>query len=831
METELLEKKLTPMMEQWHQCKEQAKGALLLFRLGDFYEAFEEDAKIVADALELTLTHRQGIPMSGIPWHTSEGYIDRLVSKGFRVAVAEQMEDPRETKGIVKRQITRFVTPGTLIQSALLGEKTNNFLSALTQVGAFFGLASIDVSTGEFKVIECEDEKEMLNELSRLRPAELLVGKKFKQKYTKLFSEIDLLLHPLVTVLDDWAFDHKSANEILTAHFKVLHLEGFGLAGMVAAINAAGGLLSYLKEDLALPTQHIRTLQPYTLHSCLSIDRLSQRNLELTESVHQEGRKGTLLNLIDFTMTPMGGRLLTKWIKAPLLNPVEIKKRQDAIEELLLAQDRLTSLQRHLSQIRDLERLMMRISSGYASAKDLVSLRFSLEALPAIRDLSNSFSSLLLISLKEKLIDLSSLSLQLKNALVEDPPLRLSDGYIFKEGYHPQLDELRLLTHHGKEWIARYQLKLREETGIKTLKVNYNKVFGYYIEVSKGQAAHMPVSFHRRQTLVNAERFISPELKEYETKVLSAEEKMLALETELFHALRLSLIDHRETILSIAKALGDLDALQSLAESALRYRFKRPEIDESGLLHIVEGRHPVVESALPQGLFIPNDTHLDRKGDQLMIITGPNMAGKSTYIRQVALIVILAQMGSFVPAKQAHIGIVDRIFTRIGATDDLLRGQSTFMVEMNETAQILNNATDRSLVILDEIGRGTSTYDGVAIAWAVAEYLLVTEGKKARTLFATHFCELTQLEKIHTHAFNMHVTVQEHQDDILFLHKMAKGGTDRSYGIHVARLAGVPVAAILRAQQVLQQLESSGKKEKFNRKDDGTPKEKQLLLF
>lgn len=837
METDSLEKtqspKLTPMMEQWHDCKKTAKEALLLFRLGDFYEAFYEDAETLARDLDLTLTQRHGIPMSGIPWHTSENYIDRLVAKGHRVAVAEQMEDPKETKGIVKRQVTRFVTPGTVVTSSLLSEKKNNYLACLTQVGAVFSIASLDVTTGEFKVLETEEQKEILNEICRLKPSECLVSKKFKEKYPKLFKEIDLLYHPLLSTIEEWTFDHKMACHSLKEQFKVLHLDGFGLKGMVAAINAAGALMSYVKEELSLPTEHIREIKPYSIADCLSIDRISQQNLELVDPLHGNSRTLTLLGVIDHTLTPMGGRLLEHWIQTPLLSVKEIFQRQDAVEAFL--QDFMThqALRTRFNRVRDLERLMMKISSGYASPRDLIALRFSLEQIPSIKEILRKVGSVLLFECNQALVDLSDIVEHIKIALVDEPPARALDGNLFKEGFHPPLDELRSLARHGKDWIARYQTALRDQTGIKTLKVNFNKIFGYYIEVSKGQASAVPPSFQRKQTLVNSERFTTLELTTYETKVLSAEEKYHCLEMELFHALRNRIAEQGPLIQSVAKALATIDGLQSLAEVARLKHYCRPSVDSSHSLEIMEGRHPVIETILPKESFIPNDTLLDAENQRLMVITGPNMAGKSTYIRQVALIVILAQIGSFVPAKKAHIGIVDKIFTRIGASDDLARGQSTFMVEMSETANILNNATDRSLVILDEIGRGTSTYDGVSIAWAVAEYLLTAEGRQAKTLFATHYWELTSLETSVPGAVNYHAAVQEWNEEIVFLHKIIKGGADKSYGIHVARLAGLPFTVVARAQNILQQLEQgNGRKEKIPGKKDGfKPKEKQLLLF
>nr|NGX46395.1 DNA mismatch repair protein MutS [Chlamydiota bacterium] len=792
--------------------------------MGDCSDAFYEDAAIIAKDLGLTLTKRQGIPMSGVPWHAGEGYIDKLVAKGHRVAIAEQVEDPKLAKGLVKREVTRFITPGTLVNSSLLSEKSNNYIVAVDQVGAVFGVAALDVTTGEFKVTEVEGERELKSEIYRLRPSEMVMTKKWSSKHEKLLAEFGQIpiSHPA-----DWFFAHKSAYGFLTNHFAVPHLDGFGLKGMVAAINAAGALLSYLQDELSLSINHIRKTFAYSTAHTLSIDWVSQRNLELVAPLH-EGK--SLLHIIDRTQTAMGGRLLTQWLKHPLLSVTQITQRQDAIEALTFKPQTLSKLRAYFKEVRDLERLIMRICAGFASPRDLSALRLSLEQIKPLKELSAEVGSALIFQWSEQLTVQEELISHLKRALVDEPPLRLTDGNIFREGFHSSLDELRLISRSGKQWIARYQNQVREETGIKTLRIGFNRVFGYYIEVSKGQAELMPDTFQRRQTLANSERFISPALKEYESKVLTADERMESLETELFHTLRGHVAEYAEPIGHIGKAIANLDALCSLAEVARAHDYTRPTIDTSGKLEITEGRHPIVERALSQESFIPNDILLDGKEERFMLITGPNMAGKSTYIRQIALLVILAQMGSFIPARKAHIGIVDKIFTRIGASDDLSRGQSTFMVEMSEAANILNNTTSSSLVILDEIGRGTSTYDGVAIAWAVAEYLLKEKGRQAKTLFATHYFELTGLEKTVPGAVNYHASVKEWNDKILFLHKIVRGAADRSYGIHVARLAGLPLPVITRAKQILDELESDGSR-KTGKKKLLKAVEKQLTLF
>lgn len=790
----------TPMMQQWERCKQKAPHMLLLFRMGDFYEAFYEDAALLAQELDLTLTKRQEIPMSGVPHHTIDSYIERLIDKGHKVAVAEQVEDPSQAKGLVKREIVRIVTPGTILNSSLISEKNNNYLVALEQVGSTFGLAALDITTGEFRTIEFDFLHELLNEMARLNPSEYLCTKKFAEKHPQ---------EGMQTILDPWRFDHKTAVNYLTRHFKVQNLDCFGMKGRIAGVNAAGALLSYVHEELSLSIAHIKKFSPYSLKEALTIDKTTARNLELTESLDRK-RKDSLLGVIDRTLTPMGGRLLQKWLKHPLLSPERIQQRQDAIEALYFSTEKRLHLKQNLSSIRDLERLMMKISSQIAKSLDLKCLQQSLEKIAPIKALECPPIAHLLRQLE----DFSQLIHCLESALTAEGD--------FRDGYNQELDELRAIRRGGKEWLLRYQGKIKESTGIKNLKVSFNKVFGYYIEVSRGQSHLMPAEFERRQTLVNSERFISPELKEYENRVLNSEEQIQRLESSLFKNLIENILLYEESIFRAARAIGEIDALHSLAEVAKRNGYNRPVVDRSDVLLIKNGRHPVVESVLGKECFIPNDTHFEE--ERLMLITGPNMAGKSTYIRQVALLVILAQMGSFIPADRAHIGVVDKIFTRIGANDDLSQGQSTFMVEMTETANILNNATAQSLVILDEIGRGTSTYDGISIAWSVAEYLLKNAGKRAKTLFATHYWELTQLEDLIPGAVNYHAAVEEQNEEIIFQHKIVRGGADKSYGIHVARLAGLPLPVIKRATQILKRLEA---------RKTSTPKtcEQQLTLF
>lgn len=815
------ETKISPMMVQWHACKESAKDAILFFRMGDFYECFYEDARILARELELTLTKRQDIPMSGIPWHTSEAYVDKLVARGFRVAIAEQMEDPKKTKGLVRREVVRIVTPGTLINSHLLSEKSNNFIACLTHAGQVIGFSFLDVTTGEFYASEFTDEKELLNEIIRLRPAEFLTSAKGKEKYGALFEEVRKNYPFLVNTEEDWYFEHQTAYDFLVRHFQVRHLEGFGLSGMVAAINAAGALLHYLQETLCLPVQQIQELHPYSTSHFMTLDRATQRNLELTANLQNGSRKNTLLEVLDHTKTAMGGRLLQRLIKQPLLSKRDILLRQGAIQSFLEEESALYKLRELLGEIKDIERLMTKISTGYASPRDIAALHLSFVSIGPLIENLLPFSSEWIRTEAGKLDPLPEMNQKIGSALVDDPPLRVGDGNIFRDGFHEELDELRMISRDSKAWIACYQTELREATGIKTLKVSFNKISGYYIEVSRGQASQMPETFVRRQTLTNAERYLSPALKEYENKVLTAEERIESIESELFHILKEEIVAYAPAVLQVAGAIAKLDSLSALAESARLNHYCCPTITEESCIYIEEGRHPVVEQVCSQEQFIPNDTHLNDTNERLLLITGPNMAGKSTYLRQVALIVIMTQIGSFVPAKSALIGIVDKVFTRIGAGDDLSRGQSTFMVEMTETANILHNATSRSLVILDEIGRGTSTYDGISIAWSVAEYLLTTEHKFAKTLFATHYWELTKLEEQIPGAVNYNIAVHESLGSISFLRKIVRGGTDKSYGIHVARLAGLPETVIQRSKEILDHLEKNA-----NRKNAFEPAER-----
>jgi DNA mismatch repair protein MutS len=814
----------TPMMAQWESCKSQAKEALLFFRLGDFYEAFHEDAKLLSKELNLTLTARQNIPMCGIPFHTAEIYIDKLIAKGYKVAIAEQTDDPKNTKGLLKREVTQIVTPGTIVSSKLLKEKRNNFFASITQVGSIFGLSFIDLTTGEFWALELESKQDLLDEISRLKPAEFLVNKRFIETHPHFFTELSHTMVFILNTQDD--VDPKIAGQTLTAHFDVHHLDEFGLRGQIAAINAGGSLLLYLKEELNLDLEHITSVHTEPLAQYMSLDRVTLRHLELTESIAESGSKNTLLDFLDQTCTPMGGRLLHHWITHPLFSCVEIKKRQEGIDAFLKASHTKSQMKNLLEQIRDIDRLIIKISAHMGGPRDLYALATSLSHLPELKTLCHSLLSTEIQALLADIFEATPLFTKILHSMNENPPLRVSDGEIFRKGVHLELDQLKDLSQESMHWMAKYQSRLREETGIKTLKVGYTRAFGYYIEISRAHADKtdkIPPSFQRKQTLTNGDRFITEELKEFEHKVLTAEERSKAIEMELFENLRQETTALLKEIQKTAKALAKLDALFCLATIADQYGFVCPTIDDSDRLEICEGRHPIVEKWIGKASFIANDTHLSSQ-KQMMLITGPNMAGKSTYIRQVALIVILAQMGSYVPAKSAHIGLIDKVFSRIGASDDLARGQSTFMIEMTETANILNHATSRSLVLLDEIGRGTSTYDGISIAWAVAEFLLTSAKRQAKTLFATHYWELTRLEIEYPHAMNFQTAVEEIASGVVFLRKIVKGGTDKSYGIHVAKLAGLPPKVLRRAEEMLVQLETKSRAKK-------EIKDEQLSLF
>lgn len=799
----------TPMMRQWHSCKKQVPDSVLLFRLGDFYEAFYEDAEVISKAIDLTLTKRQDISMCGVPYHSAENYIDRLLAKGFKVAIAEQMQDPRMTKGIVERKVVKVLSPATLIQSSLIQDKKNNYFVCLTQIGSLFGLSIIDLTTSEFRSLELESKISLLDELYRLKPAELLITESFKEKQLSLLREMSLSFSFVLTAKPDTFCNAEKALFTLKNHFKNPH-EIEKIQESLVSVFSSGLLFTYLQEELLHDLSSIQIIQTEEKDDFLLLDRQTMKNLEILEPSNPDSSL-SLFDLLDETQTSMGARLLKQWVQKPLKQIAHIKQRQNVTEELLEKKVLHQTLQKTLAQIRDLQRLAIRISSSYVGPRDFISLSTSLKASKELQLHLSKLESPLFQECNQQFFDASSLVEKINLAIHENPPLKASEMGIFKDGYDTALDELRSIRQNSKNWLAQYQAKLKQDFGIKTLKVGFTKVFGYYIEVSKGAAKQMPEIFQRKQTLVNAERFISPELKDFEYKILHAEEKMKAIEANLFQKMVDFLLPWIPKIQILAQAIAKLDVYCSLASIAEKQGYTKPTLVEDNCIEIYEGRHPIIDRLMHLGEFIPNDVHLDQDQQQLMLITGPNMAGKSTFIRQVALIVILAQIGSYVPAKSAKIGWVDRVFSRIGASDDLSRGQSTFMVEMCETAHILKHCTERSLIILDEIGRGTSTYDGISIAWAVAEYLLTQKGKTAKTLFATHYWELTRLHEEFRHALNYQVAVKETADGIVFLHKIIQGGTDKSYGIHVAKLAGLPFEAITTAKKMLKKLETEQK--------------------
>ena len=802
---------LTPLFRQYHEIKAQHPDVILMFRLGDFYEMFGEDAEVVARELHLTLTGRDSgpdrIPMCGVPHHAAERYIAQLIRKGFRVAICDQMEDPKQAKGLVRRQVTRIVTPGTVLDDRMLDARSNNYLAAIVPSERAYGLAVIDASTGEFLCTEITGENArgtLLDEIQRLKPSECLLRPDCDEGIRSAIVErLEVRVDP---------YTRRSPlepHEDLKRHFDTQSLRGFGCEYLPLAVEAAAICLDYVRSNLPDLASHIESLATYSTTQWMVLDPAARRNLELTESAAEGNRDGSLLAILDQTVTPMGARMLRRWLSGPLLAADRINNRLDAVQEMLENALYRSVIQDNLKPISDLERLMGRITGGQASPRDMVALRQSLGALPELMRTLEGASTRQLGSLGSRIDPLPEVCDSLIRALLDDAPLSVKDGGIFRPGYSEELDNLLQSAGSGREWIASLEESERERTGIKSLKVGYNSVFGYYIEVTKPNLHLVPQDYIRKQTTANAERFITPALKEYEALVLGADDRAHQIEYELFITLRTSVAEHASSIRQTARSVAQVDVLASFAEIASRNRFVRPQVDDGDELVIRGGRHPVVEMCLQNEPFIPNDAYLGGTDDRLLVITGPNMSGKSTYLRQVGLIVLMAQCGSFVPADSARIGIVDRIFTRVGAHDDLSSGQSTFMVEMNETANILNNATSRSLVILDEIGRGTSTFDGLSIAWAVCEYLLQIDGTGVKTLFATHYHHLNELEKMQPGVRNYRIAVKEEKDRIVWLRKIVRGGTDRSYGIQVARMAGLPHLALRRAEEVLAELEKS----------------------
>ncbi len=817
--TKITSDKNSPMMEQYQRIKAENPDALLFFRLGDFYEMFGEDAREGARLLEITLTARASgegravkIPMCGVPYHAAEVYINRLLKAGRKVAVVEQMEDPRKTKGMVRRELVRIITPGTKLAPDSLEAKQNNYLAALCGSQGKFGLAAVDISTGVFLVTEFSGPQampELLMELNRLRPAEILMP-----------EDVSLNAAPsgafpafYITRREGYQFEPGAGRARLIDHFGTNSLDGFGCGDFSLGLGAAGAALHYLSETQRGALAHIRKLAPYSVHSHMLLDEATIRNLEIIRSLADGSGRNTLLEVLDYTLTAMGGRRLYTWTLRPLISLPEIKQRQSAVAELAESIKLRQSLAGVLGNMHDLERLSGRVGAGTAGPRDLKALVVTLRRLPEIKQVLAKTSSELLSRIIVRLPPCIETRDLLTRAINDEPPPSIRETGIIRSGFNPEVDELRSLTREGKGFIASLQTKERERTGIATLKVEFNNVFGYYIEVTKANSKIVPEDYQRKQTLVNAERYITPELKKYESKVLGSQEKLLELEQKLFIEIRAQVAEQLPEILQAADLTADLDAIFSLAETAVRNNYIRPQVTDENIIEISEGRHPVVER-LTREKFIPNDIHLDSKEKQVLIITGPNMAGKSTYLRQNALIVIMAQMGGFVPVARACLGIVDRVFTRVGAADNLAGGQSTFMVEMNESANILNNATANSLVILDEVGRGTSTFDGVSIAWAVAEHLHDIIG--AKTLFATHYYELTELSLSKERVKNYNIAVREWKENIIFLRKIVEGSADRSYGIQVARLAGLPKEVINRAKEVLANLEQVNYNESGN---------------
>ncbi len=801
---------LTPMMQQYLQLKSENKDCLLFFRLGDFYEMFFDDARTASRELELTLTGRdcgmeERAPMCGVPYHAVNTYVERLIAKGYKVAICEQMEDPALAKGLVQRGITRIITPGTVIESNMLDERANNFLLSVCFVTDRAGLAFADVSTGEFFVHEITDPADTFaDEMARIVPMELIVNDMVRLR-SCLGREVAAASEQPVA----W-YQTANATDALCRHFRLNDLSPLGLSDEYrAAACAAGALMRYLSETQKNALDHITELRIYQGSETMLLDRNTRRNLELTESIRSQSRKGSLLSLLDRTATAMGGRLLRSWIEQPLVNRAKIEKRLDAVEEFSRQHVLTVTLLEELQGVYDMERLLSKVAYKSINARDCLALCASMQKVPGIRELLMNCESEAVREICASLDPLPDLTDLLRRAIHPDAPILITEGGIINDGYSPMLDEYRMASTSGKQWIIELEQREREETGIRNLRVQYNKVFGYYIEVTKSYYEMVPMRYVRKQTLANCERYMTPELKEIEQKIVGAQEQSVRLELQLFTEIREKIAAQISRIQQTATALKTLDAILSLARVAVSNHYVRPVMNESGVLDVTEGRHPVVEQSLSDSGFVPNDTHMDGDSRRMCIITGPNMAGKSTYMRQVALITLMAHIGSFVPAQEANIPIVDRIFTRVGASDDLASGQSTFMVEMSETAYILRNATAKSLVILDEIGRGTSTFDGLAIAWAVVEYLTDKTKSGAKTLFATHYHELSELEGHIDGVENYCISVKEHGEDVIFLRKIIRGGADKSFGIHVARLAGVPRPVLVRAHEIQARLEVS----------------------
>jgi DNA mismatch repair protein MutS len=831
--------KTTPMLQQYLAIKENHQDAILFYRMGDFYEMFFEDAHTASKVLEITLTSRNKndtdpVPMCGVPYRAAQSYIARLIDKGYKVAICDQIEDPSQAKGLVKREVVRVVTPGMIIENELLEAKSNNYLLSLAHDRGRFGIAVLDISTGAFRVAETADDARIAEEIGRILPREVLLPADIKA--SSVAAQVQRLVPAqAINWLPVDVFDVQSGKQRLIDQFQTQSLEGFGCQSMKAGLGAAGALLHYVRETQKQTVSHLHGIATYSLEDHLIVDHQSRQNLELEKNIRNGSKQGTLISIMDKTATAMGGRLLKQWLRYPLQAAPEIGQRLDAVEEALGQGHLRRQIVQHLESVYDLERLNSKIAMGHANARDLTALKKSILTLPLIWQALEPFNSDL-FRIRPHLDALLAIGKCIDDAIREDAPLTIQEGGLIRSGFHPELDELIQISRDSKGYLARLEVREKEATGINTLKVRYNKVFGYFIEVSKAQNKLVPDHYVRKQTLVNAERYITDELKQYETKVLGAEDRRCALELEIFNQIKDRVKAGSADNQAAADYIARIDCLFSLAEVADRNDYCRPRINSHGAIDIRDGRHPVVEKMISGERFVPNSIHLDNESDQVLIITGPNMAGKSTVLRQVALTVIMAQMGAFVPASDADIAITDRIFTRVGALDNLSSGQSTFMVEMEETANILNNATARSLVIMDEIGRGTSTYDGLSIAWAVVEYLHDFDQAGVKTLFATHYHELVELAGIKARVRNFNIAVKEWGEKIIFLRKLIPGGTNRSYGIQVARLAGIPEILVQRAKEILSRIEDhapdgSRVGESLSTSGNGIRKPIQLDLF
>lgn len=804
---------LTPMLQQYRSIKQQHTDSILFFRMGDFYEMFYEDAYIASKVLDIALTSRDkskdsGVPMCGVPWHSADFYIAKLVKAGHKVAICEQVEDPKAAKGIVRREVIRVVTPGTFADTAQLQPKTHQYLCGIILEGGQAGISFADLTTGDFRLSQFPLEPHQINlweEIETHAPTELI----FPMSFQPEGSASGDLAAIVKTPLEDWIFEPDYARKLLQDHFVVETLQSYGCDEKPLAISAAGAVLHYLYQTQKSALKHINRLSYYERSDFMQLDAQTIRNLELLTTLQGQQLEGALLGVIDATLTASGGRLLKEWLMKPLLRIADIEKRLDAVEELAQKTMERGILREELQEVQDLERIVSRITLDLVQPRHLIGLKHSARVLPKIKTLTANFQSEPLHKIATEMDTLDDIAALIDQAISDQPPLNARDGNVIKPGFHSELDELRVLTRSGKTAIASIEELERQKTGINNLKVGYNKVFGYYIEISRGQLSKVPADFERKQTLVNAERFITPELKDYEYKILTAEEKIQRLEEEIYSDVCGKIAIHVLRVQRTAARLAEADVYAALADVATRNHYNRPKFHQGDDLKITEGRHPCVEVLNPAERFVPNDVYLDNNGNQILIVTGPNMGGKSTFLRQTALIALLGQIGSFVPAKEAHLPVLDRIFTRIGASDNLVKGQSTFMVEMIETAYILNHATPKSLIILDEIGRGTSTFDGVAIAWAVAEFLHNFPRVRAKTLFATHFHELTELTLTCSRVKNFNIAIKEWNDEIIFLRKVQEGAADKSYGIQVARLAGLPKEVLQRAKEILNTLENN----------------------